>query len=58
MTAKQKKGIGFGITGLSFIAAAIVMIFTDSDLGVLEGVFAVVGAVAMALGIAVEFPED
>ena len=57
MTGRQKKGIGFGVSGLASIAAAVVLLFTQADVGVLNPILAIVGTLAGALGFTIVLPN-
>ena len=57
MTSREKKGVGFGVTGLAFVVAAIVCFATEATPDWLSTVFGVVGSVAEMLGFKAVLPE-
>lgn len=57
MTSRQKKGIGFGVSGAAFIAAAIVMFTSAVTPDWLASIFNIAGVIAGALGFVIVTPN-
>ena len=57
MTKRKKAGIGFGVSGLAFIVAAIVCFTADANPDWMNMIFGIVGTVAGALGFKTVFPD-
>jgi len=57
MTNRKKKGIGFGLSGVGFITAAVVFFFTEANPDWLQPALTVVGMVAGFFGFTTVFPD-
>jgi len=57
MTSRQKKGVGFGISGAAFIAAAVVFFTTSITPDWLASAISVVGLIGGALGFKIVTPN-
>lgn len=57
MTKRKKKGIGFGISGLAFVAAGVIMFVTESTPAWFPTILSIVGTVVEMLGFTTVFPD-
>jgi mannose/fructose/N-acetylgalactosamine-specific phosphotransferase system component IIC len=57
MTDRKKRGVGFGISGLAFLLAAVVSFVVEADPSWLVPLLTIVGMVAGALGFTTVFPD-
>ena len=57
MTKRQKKGIGFGISGAAFVTAAVVILTTSATPDWLASIFNIAGIIAGALGFTIVTPN-
>ena len=57
MTKRKKKGIGFAISGVAFVAAAVILFVTEATPDWLNTVFGIIGTVAEMLGFKTVFPD-
>lgn len=57
LSARKKKGIGFLIGGLAFLAAGGVFLGIESTPDILGVIFQVVAAVGSVLGFTIVFPD-
>jgi len=57
MTDRKKRGIGFGISGLAFLTAAIVSFAFEADPSWLVPAFQVVGMVSAFFSFVTVYPD-